>query len=69
MNEVPSLPDYPHGIPRVEASQQKPLIRVMSRMLKAKIPRLFQAGRSVESSSNIKIGHKKKKQQPSVKYW
>lgn len=66
---TPSLPAYPHGAPTIPMAQQKPLIRSMNRMLKAKLPKLFRAGKGIESSSNIKIGHKKKKDQPTTKFW
>lgn len=46
-----------------DPSQAKPIIRLMNKALKAKLPRMFSRGKTIESQSTIKIKHKK------VKYW
>lgn len=49
--------------------QAKPMIRMVNRMLQKRLPRLFHSRRGVEARSTVKIGHRKQKQQPKVKYY
>lgn len=46
-----------------DPSQAKPMIRLMNKALKAKLPRMFARGKTIESQAAVKIKHKK------VKYW
>lgn len=60
------LPAY---TPVASVNQAKPMIRVMSQMLKTKLPRLFRARKGIESNQKVKVSHRKKKEQPQTKYW
>lgn len=61
-------PDTPAPVV-LPTTQAKPMIRLVSKMLKAKLPKLFRVGKSIESNSNIRVSHRRKKQQSNVRYW
>jgi hypothetical protein len=60
---VPSLPQYPPGIPMAERKQQAPMMKMLGRMMSVKLPKM----KGKISPQNVKITHKKKKQ--TVKYY
>lgn len=63
MNEksIPTLPVYPHALPMATLAQQKPLLKLMGRMMakRMRLPR----GKAKVVSQSVKIKQKK------VKYW
>lgn len=64
MNEqkpIPSLPNYPQGVPVVPLGQQKPMLKLLSRLMAKRMH--LPKGRGKVVSQSVKIKQKK------IKYW
>ena len=65
----PSLPTYasPQGIRVADRKEQGPIMKMIGKMLAAKLPKL---GKNPNiHSQTVKINHSKRKKEPQVKYW
>lgn len=66
---VPSLPQYPlpPGLRVADRKEAGPMMKLMGKLLAKRLPRLTNNPKI--HSQTVKVGHKKKKQQPSVPYY